>query len=254
MRSDEVHSQTAGVLVWQLNDSWPVVSWSLVDYFLRPKPSYYTIARELAPISVGILRTVEKNRDCDRPDQFYEFGAFTSVSATIEVWGTNSRLEEKKVSCELTCFHLESEWTHVEKHEVTLLPNQSTEILKIPCPHPKPGSDPLSTPSYSVIVSARLLDLTDGAVIARYVDWPQPFKFTDFPDPKLDIKVDGEDVIIEAKYPVKGLVLSVDEAGEEVKWSDNALDLVPGDVQKVRAKGLKGRKIKVAHLGEEKSC
>ncbi|KAJ2991075.1 hypothetical protein NUW54_g8292 [Trametes sanguinea] len=49
---------TAGALVWQLNDCWPVVSWSIVDFFRRPKPAYYTIARELRPITVGIIRTV----------------------------------------------------------------------------------------------------------------------------------------------------------------------------------------------------
>ncbi|KAJ8473477.1 hypothetical protein ONZ45_g16279 [Pleurotus djamor] len=48
---------TAGVLVWQLNDCWPVTSWAIVDYYLRPKLAYYSIARELAPVSVGISRT-----------------------------------------------------------------------------------------------------------------------------------------------------------------------------------------------------
>jgi beta-mannosidase len=28
-----------GALVWQLNDCWPTTSWSIVDYFLRRKPS-----------------------------------------------------------------------------------------------------------------------------------------------------------------------------------------------------------------------
>ena len=26
--------QTGGVIVWQLNDCWPVTSWSIVDYFV----------------------------------------------------------------------------------------------------------------------------------------------------------------------------------------------------------------------------
>jgi len=48
---------------------------------------------------------------------------------------------------------------------------------------------------------------------------------------------DGESVALSAKRPVKGIVLEVE--GEEVKWSDQAIDLVPGDPQIVKAVGLK---------------
>lgn len=41
---------TAGTLYWQLNDSWPVVSWSCIDYFKRPKALYYYTKRFYAPI------------------------------------------------------------------------------------------------------------------------------------------------------------------------------------------------------------
>lgn len=52
-----IYSQTAGVLVWQSNDCWPVTSWAIADYFLRPKPAFFTIARQLAPIGLGVTRT-----------------------------------------------------------------------------------------------------------------------------------------------------------------------------------------------------
>ena len=43
------HYAVAGALVWQLNDCWPVTSWAILDYALRPKPAYYVTRRELAP-------------------------------------------------------------------------------------------------------------------------------------------------------------------------------------------------------------
>ena len=49
--------------------------------------------------------------------------------------------------------------------------------------------------------------------------------------------------------PIKGLVLDVE--GEEVKWSDQALDLVPGDEQVVNVWNLKGRKVKARYLGSD---
>ncbi len=40
--------RTAGALVWQLNDCWPVTSWSAVDSDGRPKPLYYAIKHAFA--------------------------------------------------------------------------------------------------------------------------------------------------------------------------------------------------------------
>ncbi len=45
-----------GALVWQLNDCWPTTSWAICDYYLRKKPSYYALARVLAPLAVGVQR------------------------------------------------------------------------------------------------------------------------------------------------------------------------------------------------------
>ncbi|PSS38124.1 hypothetical protein PHLCEN_2v31 [Hermanssonia centrifuga] len=244
----------AGALVWQLNDCWPVTSWSLADYFLRPKPVYYTIARELKPISVGIFRTVVKNRDNDRPLQFYEFGAFQSISASIEVWGTNSTLKAQALTLELRCFDLQSDWTYAQTQQVTLYPNQSTELLDIPCPCPPRKEveiDNCTTTSHSVIVQVRLLDTDTSEAVARYVDWPQPYRYIDFPDPELKLAIDGEQVTVTVGKPIKALVLSLDGEGES-QWSDNALDVVPGDPQVVTVRGLAGRNLRAAYMGKEK--
>ncbi|MFG2737713.1 glycoside hydrolase family 2 protein [Streptomyces harbinensis] len=41
--------RTAGALVWQLNDCWPVVSWAAVDSGERRKPLWYALRRAFAP-------------------------------------------------------------------------------------------------------------------------------------------------------------------------------------------------------------
>ncbi|KAH7913372.1 glycoside hydrolase family 2 protein [Hygrophoropsis aurantiaca] len=248
---------TAGALVWQLNDCWPVTSWAIADYFRRPKPVYFSIARQLKPITVNIFRTVTKNKTNDRPRQFYEFGAFQSIDAKIEIWGTNSTLQTRQAQLELQCVDLESDWRYTETHQVSLLPNQSTELLSIPCPSPPHNdtSNPDATTSYSVVVAARLLCLQTGDVLSRFSDWPQPFRFLRFPDPALDIQISKDQLTVKAKRPVKGLVFSVDDNKDqtetEVKWSDNAIDVMPGDVQTIVARGLGARKIKVAYMGKE---
>jgi beta-mannosidase len=43
---------TAGAIVWQLNDCWPVTSWAAIDFEERPKPLWYAIRRAFAPRNV----------------------------------------------------------------------------------------------------------------------------------------------------------------------------------------------------------
>ena len=46
---------TMGSIYWQLNDSWPVASWSSVDYFGRYKALHYFAKRFYAPIAIGLF-------------------------------------------------------------------------------------------------------------------------------------------------------------------------------------------------------
>ncbi|CAK5275576.1 unnamed protein product [Mycena citricolor] len=233
---------TAGALVWQINDCWPVTSWAIVDYFLRPKPSYFTIARELRPFTVGIKRMeVKKSLDDLSAAQF-------TIRSLIEIWGTNSTLAEKKAVLEVTCFDLDSDgWRDQWKKEVLLQPNSSTELFQGDLPGQPERTKYSQTPK-PIVVSARLLD-DQGVVLGRYSNWPEPFKFINFPaDTSISVAAHGETITLSTNRPVKGLVLEVD--GPDVTWSDQALDLVPDDPQTIRAAGLDGRKIHLRYLGD----
>jgi beta-mannosidase len=59
---------------------------------------------------------------------------------------------------------------------------------------------------------------------------------------------DGESVALSTQRPIKGIVLEVES--EEVRWDDQAIDLVPGDPQIVKAIGLRGRTVRARFLGD----
>jgi beta-mannosidase len=64
--------RTAGAIVWQLNDCWPVTSWAAIDSEGRPKPLWYALRRAFAPRNLifdnenGIVSAVLIN-DTDQP-------------------------------------------------------------------------------------------------------------------------------------------------------------------------------------------
>jgi len=62
----------AGALVWQLNDCWPTLSWSVVDFHRRPKAGYWALKRAFAPLLLSW-------RD-ERPD-------------VVGLWLVNDRLD-----------------------------------------------------------------------------------------------------------------------------------------------------------------
>ncbi|KIY44971.1 beta-mannosidase [Fistulina hepatica ATCC 64428] len=238
---------TAGALVWQLDDCWPTTSWAIADYFLRPKPAYFTIARELLPYTVGMTRK-EKKTFAD-PLKAADF----TIETTLEIWGTNSTLVEKCVTLEVASFDLYSNWTDTWTREgVVLAANSTTELFSGALPG-QPVRTSLGEIPKTIIVSARLLDPAERTVFSRFSNWPEPFKYIQFPSVeevalKVSVGADGETVTLETAKPVKGVVLDAD--GDDVRWSDQALDLVPGDPQTVKAVGLQGRKIKVRYLGD----
>ncbi len=63
----------SGTLIWQLNDCWPALSWSLADFYLRPKAGYYYTRRAYQPV---LLSWKE-----DGP-------------ATVSLWATNDTQAE----------------------------------------------------------------------------------------------------------------------------------------------------------------
>ncbi len=46
--------RTAGTILWQLNDLWPVISWSAIDGAGRPKPLYHALREMYAPRALTI--------------------------------------------------------------------------------------------------------------------------------------------------------------------------------------------------------
>jgi beta-mannosidase len=56
LEAHRMSPRTMGTLFWQLNDTWPVASWSSVDHFGRRKGLHYTARSAFAPLAVSLSK------------------------------------------------------------------------------------------------------------------------------------------------------------------------------------------------------
>ncbi len=206
---------TAGALVWQLNDCWPVTSWAIVDYELRPKPAYYVMKRELATYALGLAR----------------------VSAErVAVWAVNGDTMTVTVELQLQTWRLDGSLVAEERRIVELAPNRASELGEV-----------VSQQDENCMLAARLL--VQGEVRARATLWVEPFKYLRLPEPGIVVKrLDDGRIQVSTARPAKGVWLECAEQDTVVHWSDNMLDLVPGDTQVVSAEGLGDADVEVKWL------
>lgn len=190
-----------GALVWQLNDCWPAISWAIIDSAGRPKPAYYTIARELAPFSIGAQTT----------------------EGQVQVWVTNGLLQPVEAEWEVVVFTLGGQLLIQHRQPVWLPANQVTELEPLPLP----------TATVPLVVAARVW--MAELVLARTACWPEPYKYHTFADPGLEVVRRGPNqLVITVERPTKGLVI---EADQPLVLSDNFLDLMPDEPQIIEWQG-----------------
>ncbi|TGO71742.1 hypothetical protein BELL_0536g00070 [Botrytis elliptica] len=231
-----------GALVWQINDCWPVTSWAIVDYYLRPKHAYYTVKREMAPISLGITR-----KEHITPKDKYTRAHLTKKTQ-IEIWGSNLGLEDITADVLVKAFDVitgQETYSKTIASSLLLPENRSTEIIALDVPVQTPNADEESR----TVVAAYLIQ--DGVHIARYINWPEPLKYVHLQKPtdlQVQLSEDAKTVEISSEVPVKGVALECED--EEVVFEDNLVDVVPGEMVKVGVKGAKAdTNIGVRYLG-----
>ncbi|KAH0443845.1 glycosyl hydrolase family 2 [Colletotrichum camelliae] len=235
-----------GVLVWQLNDCWPTVSWAVVDYWLVPKPAFYAIGRALRGLDVCVGRRVDEWTKCHADPTLgargTEFEVWVASGKTVDVEGT---VEVRFVSIETG----EEVRKRVER-AVTIAANATTEVLgKTKVAALKEEFRDERVPFYPendvpFVIYATLV--VDEVVVAEDFSWPQPLKYLKFPDRKVKVVAEEGRLVVSAEKPVKGFIIQ-EERG--MKLSDNGFDIVPGVEKVISVQGIEAKKLRWTYLG-----
>lgn len=214
----------------------------MIDFYGDRKLAYYAVKRESLPLCLGTNRTTpELKRLTSPPEQI--LGPphdLKPKNYIFDVWAVNMTLRAAEVNVEVRLFDIQTGAVLEEKTlgPFTLQPNRTTEL-----------SEDWAV-RQTTAIQAKLVDV-EGNVLARMSDWPQPLKHVLLPtsyDVILTV-LDGK-VEIRTNAPVKGVEVYM--AGEErdVQWSDNGVDVFPGDVYIIEARNLiKGDEVRVRYYG-----
>lgn len=227
------HSRKCGgVLVWQLNDCWPTMSWAVVDYHAVPKPAFYAIRRALKPVVVGVTRPVFHEWTSGHADP-----TVAARDNTYDLWVTSSGAmsgeDDQGFHVDVTVRFISIKTgkdvaVPLKKSTVRIRPNATTEIISrgdVAIPVPLPSSSPSSSTPHEpfdpsaydpIVIHASIA--RGGKVLSTDTAWPQPFKYLDFsslsssPSSRKDgvqvsLSADRRRLTVSAKRPVHGFVI-----------------------------------------------
>ena len=195
--------RVAGILYWQLNDCWPVASWSSLDYFGRWKALHYAARRFYAPL----LLSVEDK------------------APEMSVYLTNDNL--KSWSGRLT-WRLQTldgeELTGGSVPMVITLPQNSKQICALDF------SKYITEENlHKLIFVADLWDEADHCV-ARQIATFVPIKHLSLSDPdvKVDMSTENGQLVIRLDAKSTALLVEACLTSSDVIFSDNYFNLIPG--------------------------
>ncbi len=199
-----------GAIYWQLNDCWPVASWSSIDYFGRWKALHYASKKFFAPVLLSCAEesTLTQN---------------DNVNAEPFVLKKAARLNlSNETMADATC-HVQWALREASGHVVV------------------EGSEDVTVPALSALWLDEI-DFPDADEHRHYFSYelhqdeqwvsggtalfcaPKHFGFV---DPKLTVRLDGDALIVKAEAYARSVEILCDDG--DVIFEDNDFDLNGGE-------------------------
>ena len=193
--------RVSGIIYWQLNDCWPVASWSSLDYFGRWKALHYASRRFFAPLMMSIE---------DKPTE-------QNVYVSSDQW------EPWEGSLKWTLETLNGKVLESGEESVKVEPFSVTSVCKLNF------SDKLTDANCRDV--AFVAELSQGEkVVSLQTAFFEPTKHLKLADPKIktEIMIEGEQIAIKLKASTLARQVECALEGADEVFSDNYFDLPAG--------------------------
>ncbi len=213
-------ARVSGTLYWQLNDCWPVASWSSLDYFGRWKALHYAAKRFFAPVLLSIL------------DEGAAGGAETTneLPEAVKAESFAVRMSVHLTSDLTQPFSGEVRWHLMELGGRVLQSGQTAVIAQ-------PLADTLvCAPEFQLtdeqrrrtVFVAELLQNGKRAALQVAAFCPNKHLELEQPGLQVELKRAGRQVIIQVTAQSLARFVELKFAGLDVVFSDNTFDVPAG--------------------------
>lgn len=189
-------------LVWQFNDPWPGSSWSMVDYYQRPKALYYRLKQAYAPIALSTVYDAEHEK--------------------CEFWVANDRAAGKQGVIEWSLFKLNGDRVRGGRLPAVAKPGTSSNRVAT-------LDLPLTAEARESQILMAVLRMPGEPDSPSTLLFASP-KSLDLAEPRFHASIEAADAgafRVTVTSPVPALYVWLDVAGADADYSENFFDLQP---------------------------
>ena len=217
---------TSGALYWQINDCWPVASWSCLDYYKRKKGLYYYTKQFFAPV----LPTLRQDGD------------------DIILEAVNDQLRDLPAHVRVTAYNLDGRKLGEQVFDARLLANDVTPLARLSLADLGIGFSPRVLPvdaSSTTLPRELNGELLDAVVFAElqagspdgstyharnYLVFSR-FRSLHLQQPQISVQAHGQSITLTSPVPAFGVFI---ETEQDVDLSDNCVILEPNTPYTIR--------------------
>ncbi len=211
----DTYRRSWGAAVWRLNDSWPIIYMSIVDYYLEPKIPYYYLKRACEPLLISFEQTADR----------------------ICVWVTNDRAVHFADSLTVELKTFDGTTKRSSSVWVELAPSESRRVMD------------LTHEFYEIVKRREFIEARMADQVKTHLLWPE--KYLRLQNGEINAAYQDGALVLQADTFIKAVEISIPGTTGAV-FSDNYFDLPPGTprhISVMEAKG--GKEINIKGLNTE---
>ena len=217
-----------GTVYWQLNDCWPVISWSSIDYSGRWKALHYLAKRFFAPVMISCQEEGALVCESDLNWETY------FIDKTFRLNVANETRCDKSVTVRWALRKVTGEVMRQEDEQLMVPALTSSWLESVTLPE---MDERTSYISYECLEDDQVC--SSGTVLLTLP------KYFNFEDPKLTYAVEGNVITVSASAYAKSIQISNEK--NDLLLEDNYFDL-NGDSRAIKILSGKAEKIKLCSV------